>query len=68
MAKFGDGTVTGSVARAGSFKGHALKVGVGTNVATLADALRKNGIFLEGALTAPVALAQEGAEQPTAGA
>ena len=32
-----------------------LKVGVGTNVATLTDALRKNGIFLEGAIVAPVA-------------
>jgi hypothetical protein len=58
-AKFGDGSVTASVARAGSFKGQALKVGVGTNVATLTDALRKNGIFTEGPITVPAALAAE---------
>lgn len=32
---FGDGSVTGSVARAGSFRGQALIVGAGTNIATL---------------------------------
>jgi hypothetical protein len=57
--KFGDGSVSASVARAGSFKGGALRVGVGTNVATLTDALRKNGIFLEGAIAAPVAATLE---------
>jgi hypothetical protein len=34
-AAFSDGSVTGSVARAGSFRGAALIVGVGTNVVTL---------------------------------
>jgi hypothetical protein len=56
---FSGGAVTGSVARAGSFKGQALIVGVGTNAVTLADALRKNGIFLEGPITVPAALAAE---------
>jgi hypothetical protein len=32
------------MARAGSLKGQALIDGVGTNVNTLSDALRKNGI------------------------
>jgi hypothetical protein len=50
-----DGQITGSVARAGSFRGPALLVGVGTNAATLTDALRKQGIFLEGPLIVPTA-------------
>jgi len=54
-AAFSNGSVTGSVARAGSFKGQALKVGVGTNATTLLDALRKNGIFVEGPVTVPTA-------------
>ena len=37
--------MTGSVARAGSFRGQALIVGVGTNVATLTTQLRLLGIF-----------------------
>jgi hypothetical protein len=56
---FSNGQVTGSVARSGSFKGQALIVGVGTNVTTLADALRKNDIFVEGPITVPVAATQE---------
>jgi hypothetical protein len=51
----GDGSVTGSVARAGSFRGQALIVGVGTNVATLTTQLRLLGIFVEGPIVAPVA-------------
>jgi len=58
-AEFSNGMVTGSVARSGSFKGQALIVGVGTNVATLTDALRKNDIFVEGPITVPVAAALE---------
>jgi hypothetical protein len=54
-AEFSNGMVTGSVARSGSFKGQALIVGVGTNVATLSDALRKNDIFVEGPITVPTA-------------
>jgi hypothetical protein len=40
---FTDGSVTGSVARAGTFRGAALIVGVGVNAATITDTLRKNG-------------------------
>jgi hypothetical protein len=58
-AAFSDGTVTGSVARAGSFRGPAPIVGTGTNVATLTDALRKNGIFIEGPVTVPVTKEEE---------
>jgi hypothetical protein len=49
--KFSDNSVTGSVARAGSFRGQALRVGVGTNAATLQTRLREVGIFLEGPVT-----------------
>jgi hypothetical protein len=58
-AKFSNGIVTGSIARSGSFRGQALIVGVGTNVATLTDALRKNDIFVEGPIVAPVAAMHE---------
>ena len=61
---FSDGTVTGSVARAGTFRGAALIVGVGTNVVTLTDALRKNGIYLEGPITVPVAATLEAKAAP----
>ena len=50
------GNVTGSVAKAGSFRGAALIVGAGTDELLLARTLRQNGIFVEGAI-APVALA-----------
>ena len=55
-AAYSGGSVTASVARAGSFKGEALIVGAGTNVALLATNLRDIGIYVEGAI-APVALA-----------
>jgi hypothetical protein len=64
-AEFSNGMVTGSVARSGSFKGQALLVGVGTNVATLSDALRKNDIFVEGPIPVPTAAAFESTEAPT---
>ena len=48
---YSDGSVTGSVARAGSFRGPALIVSVGINAATLADTLRENGIFVENPIT-----------------
>jgi len=53
--KFSDGSVTGSIARAGSFRGAALKVGVGTNLTTLIPRLREIGIFVEGVVTVPTA-------------
>ena len=56
------GTVTGSVARAGSFRGPALIVGAGTDEALLARTLRQNGIFVEGPI-APVALAAKAPEE-----
>jgi hypothetical protein len=55
-APYSGGTVTASVARAGSFRGEALIVGAGTDEAALAKQLRLLGIFVEGAI-APVALA-----------
>ena len=66
------GNVTGSVARAGSFRGPALIVGAGTDEALLARTLRQNGIFVEGPI-APVALAAKAApeeedERPVASA
>ena len=45
----------GSVARAGSFKANQLWVAVGTDVAKLSAALRKQGVFLEGDLVVPSA-------------
>ena len=57
------GTVTASVARAGSFRGPALIVGAGTDEALLAKQLRQIGIFVEGPIT-PVALAARSAEEP----
>jgi hypothetical protein len=50
-AAFSNGQVTGSVAKSGSFRGAALIVGVGANVVTLTDALRKNDIFVEGPIS-----------------
>jgi hypothetical protein len=55
-APYSGGAVTGSVARAGSFRGAALIVGSGTDETALAGVLRDHGIYTEGAI-APVALA-----------
>jgi hypothetical protein len=52
-AAYSDGTVTGSVARAGTFRGEALIVTAGINAVTLTDALRDSGIFTEGPITLP---------------
>ncbi len=62
---YGNGTVTASVARAGSFRGAALIVGAGTDEAALAKQLRLLGIFIEGAI-APVALASAEADEDEA--
>jgi hypothetical protein len=45
-----DGTVSGAVARNGSFKAAALTCGVGANVLLIAATLRTLGIILEGIL------------------
>ena len=54
------GTVTGSVARAGSFRGPALIVGAGTDEALLAKQLRQVGIFVEGPIVRQVGIFVEG--------
>ena len=59
------GTVTGSVARAGSFRGAALIVGAGTDEVLLTKQLRQVGIFVEGPIAA-VALARQEAEEKLA--
>jgi hypothetical protein len=58
-----DGSVTGSIARAGSFRGPALIVGTGTDAAALVAHLRDQGIYVHGAITVPTAAALE-AEAP----
>ena len=54
---FGDGSVTGSVAKAGSFRGPALIVPAGVDAGLIAVALRGRGIFVEGPITVPAAAA-----------
>ena len=62
-AAYSDGSVTGSVAKAGSFKGSALIVPTGIDAGLVSVALRGRGIFVEGAITVPPAAALE-AEAP----
>jgi hypothetical protein len=45
--------VTALVAKKGSFKGPALKVGVGTNVALLLSTLGHEGIYIEETIPVP---------------
>ena len=62
-AAFSDGSVTGSVARAGSFRGAALIVPNGVDPGLVAVALRGRGIFVEGPIVPqPAALAAEAEE------
>ena len=56
-AAFSDGSVTGSIAKAGSFKGSALIVPAGVDAGLIAVALRGRGIFVEGPITVPAAAA-----------
>ncbi len=58
---FSDGSVTGSIAKAGSFRGAALIVPTGIDAGLVSVALRGRGIFVEGPITvpAPAALATE---------
>jgi hypothetical protein len=58
-AKFSDDSVTGSVARSGSFRGPALIVSVGVDPVALAADLRDRGIYTEGPIPVPAALAAE---------
>jgi hypothetical protein len=50
---FSDGSVTGSIARAGSFQGEALIVASGTDAAKVTARLRYQGIYVNGAIVAP---------------
>ena len=54
---YSDGSVTGSIAKAGSFKGSALIVPAGVDAGLIAVALRGRGIFVEGPITVPTAMA-----------
>ena len=54
-AAFSNGIVTGSIAKAGSFKGSALIVPAGVDAGLIAVALRGRGIFVEGPIVVPVA-------------
>ena len=56
-AAFSDGSVTGSIAKAGSFRGPALIVPAGVDAGLIAVALRARGIFVEGPITVPAAAA-----------
>ena len=61
-----DGTVTGSIARAGSFKGSALIVPPGVDAGLIAVAFRGRGIFTEGPIPVPAAatVQSEPTEEP----
>jgi hypothetical protein len=56
-AAYSDGSVTGSIARAGSFRGPALIVSAGTDGIALSDKLRDAGIYVHGPITVPAAAA-----------
>ena len=62
-APFSNGSVTGSIAKAGSFKGSALLVPTGVDAGLIAVALRGRGIFIEGPINVPVAAAQAEASE-----
>ena len=64
---FGDGSVTGSVAKAGSFRGPALIVPAGVDAGLISVALRGRGIFVEGPITpGATALEAEAEGEPPA--
>ena len=52
-APFSDGSITGSIAKAGSFKGAALIVPAGVDAGLIAVSLRGRGIFVEGPIPVP---------------
>jgi hypothetical protein len=54
-AAYSDGSVSGSIAKAGSFKGSALIVPAGVDAGLISVALRGRGIFVEGSITVPAA-------------
>jgi hypothetical protein len=61
-AAFSDGTVTGSIAKSGTFKGSALLVPAGVDAGLISVALRGRGIFVEGAIVSGATTMQ--AEEP----
>jgi hypothetical protein len=62
---FGDGSVTGSIAKAGTFRGPALIVPAGVDASLIAVTLRGRGIFVEGPITpGATTTAQEAEEAP----
>lgn len=63
-AAFSDGTVTGSIAKSGTFKGSALIVPAGVDAGLIAVALRGRGIFVEGSIPVPAAMAFSDEEEP----
>ena len=56
-AAYLDGSITGSVAKAGSFRGAALIVPTGVDAGLISVALRGRGIFVEGPIPVPAAAA-----------
>jgi hypothetical protein len=52
-APYTDGSVTGSIARAGSFRGPALTVSTGVDATALTGVLRDRGIFIHGPINVP---------------
>lgn len=62
-APYSDGSVTGSIAKAGSFRGPALVVPAGVDAGLIAVSLRGRGIFVEGPITVPAALAARAEEE-----
>jgi hypothetical protein len=56
-APYSDGSVTASIAQAGSFRGPALIVPAGVDAGLIAVALRGRGIFVEGPISVPAAAA-----------
>jgi hypothetical protein len=66
-APFSDGSVTGSIAKAGSFKGSQLLVPTGIDAGLVSVALRGRGIFVEGPIPVPATAAtaaESEAEEP----
>jgi hypothetical protein len=61
---YSDGSVTGSVAKAGSFRGPALIVPTGVDAGLIAVSLRGRGIFVEGPISVPAAAALAADEAP----
>lgn len=67
-AAYSDGSVTGSIAKAGSFRGPALIVPAGVDAGLIAVALRGRGILVEGPITpGATALEAEAEAEPPAG-